>query len=241
MVSVSVLVLFDSQDSGVQGFCLFLPILHFAILHFFNFRDMVTKKKQSSNLPPPFLNHWVKLPKNFWGEAWAKNEYRPGYKKMFDVLQLHGFKKGGAGHADSYLFKLGNEEEFHLPRLELVGFDKNGLVSGTSIAVVCWLTVKRSNSPFFAADKPAEGQDEDEAKNSGKNPRKRSRQAISGHLFLPCYTNEYVVDYLVCFRTISLSHVDLPIPLFLHPFFHSMPAFALASALVEHWHTVQTH
>ena len=147
-------MLFDSQDSGVKGFCLFFAHFALSILHFFISHNRETKKKQSANLPPSLLNHWVKLPKNFWGEAWAKNEYRPRYKKMFDVLQLHGFKKGGAGHADSYLFKLGNEEEFHLPRLELVGFDKNGLVSGTSIAVVCWLTVKRSNSPFFAADKP---------------------------------------------------------------------------------------
>lgn len=89
---------------------------------------MSTKKASSSANKDRFLNHYVKLPKTFFGEDWAKDTYGADYKKMYDLVQLCAFKEGGRVHQDCYLFELGNDSDYHLSMEDLLSFDAKGLV-----------------------------------------------------------------------------------------------------------------
>ena len=63
--------------------------------------SIITKLEQITMLSANkdrFLNHYVKLPKTFFGEDWAKETYGADYKKMYDLVKLYAFKKGGRGH-----------------------------------------------------------------------------------------------------------------------------------------------
>ena len=97
---------------------------------------MEAKKVTSSSKKDRFLNHYVKLPKTFFGEQWAKDKYGKEYKKMYDLVELYAFKKGGRGHQDCYLFDLDDDTEYHLSLKELMNFDAQGLVYSTDFHFV---------------------------------------------------------------------------------------------------------
>lgn len=94
---------------------------------------MSTKKPTLSANKNRFLNHYVKLPKTFFGEDWAKDTYGADYKKMYDLVKLYAFKNGGRGFEDCYLFEWTDGDMYHLPVKELLKFNKNGLVYGRDI------------------------------------------------------------------------------------------------------------
>lgn len=102
---------------------------------------MAAKKTSASNIEARFLNYFVKLPKTFWGEKWAKKTVGAAYKTAYDVVELHTFKKGGKGHEDSFLFDYQDEHDFYLPVKELLEYNKKGLVTGWhffSVELVWW-------------------------------------------------------------------------------------------------------
>ena len=100
------------------------------------FVNMSTKKATLSASKDRFLNHYVKLPKTFFGEDWAKDTYGADYKKMYDLVKLCAFKKRGRGHQDCYLFELGNDSDYHLSMKDLLSFDAKGLVYSTTFHFV---------------------------------------------------------------------------------------------------------
>jgi hypothetical protein len=132
-------------------FCTFLPVFFWSSTTLF---QMAATKRNSGKDPSRFVDKWVKLPASFWGKEWALETFGADYEKKFDVVKLHAFKQGNRANAPAFLFKLNNNEEFHLPLKELLAFDKQGLVTGTIFGFVLSGARKNTFWWFFGSGQP---------------------------------------------------------------------------------------